>query len=109
MKKVEIKQDETDTRTTVMELVESLGIQLVVWGKLIEETDSNDAYTDYDEMKEEMRSYAVLLHHLAKMYPRILRKMGYRLPDGYIVTTVDNPLYDPKAKEDDPDMGDVPF
>ena len=91
MKKKLVKVEEV-TVVTVRHVLESLGIELVMWGKVIDETDPNEAYEPYAEMRDAMIANSEVILAVLRAFPKLLRAMKLPVPEGMAVYVIPNPL-----------------
>lgn len=83
----------------VADAITTLGVSLVLWAKIIDETDPNEAYSVFSSMKDDMLAHSEVCHCMLQAYPKIFKAMKFQLPDGMSVTTVENPLFHPDIAE----------
>lgn len=108
-KTVEIEQ--VMTTISVRDVLDSVGILGVKLIKDMENTDPNDWYEKWLEMKDDFETSLVVMGMMEKRYRSLFGVLMYDLPDGTGAVAVANPLREPKTKkrtsDEDSASGDV--
>lgn len=109
MKKQKQAKIEREAHVSVEDVIRAIGIRLVMWSRVIADTDPNESYEAFALIREEMLTHSEVLSVILKCFPVLLNAARFQLPPTIGAQVIPNPLIDHKAEKDTPNMGDVPF
>jgi len=88
------------TRGSMENLLQSLFICLNIWEEALMNTKFDQDSLLIQDMVMEMVALETVVGCAGMAFPKLLKRMEFDLPPGVVAATVDNPLYNPKAKDD---------
>lgn len=109
MKKKNVSIGAVVNTLNVLDIITSLGINMLVWARILDEIDPNDSYETFMEIRDEMRLVSEVLAAVEITHTPILTELRLTLPSHIGAEVRSNPLSNYNEKRQYIEGDDIPF